>query len=98
DKVVLFLRVEDHGEPVDIPASYQDLASLAYLGGHTLGELLNAEQRATELALAKRGRPSATLSLPAVNAFTLGQVLYLLETATAAVGALAGIDAFGQPG
>src|SRR5439155_912959 len=74
------------------------LAGVGYLGGHSLGELLNAEQRATELALAKRGRPSATLVLPAVNAFTLGQLLYLLETATVAVGALAGIDPFGQPG
>ena len=56
------------------------------------------EQRATELALAKRGRPSATLVLPAVNAFTLGQVLYLFEMATVATGALARIDPFGQPG
>jgi glucose-6-phosphate isomerase len=98
DKVVLFLRVEDHGEGVDVPASYQDLESVGYLGGHTLAELLNAEQRATELALVKAGRPNATLTLPAVNPFTLGQLLYLLEMATAATGALAGIDPFGQPG
>jgi glucose-6-phosphate isomerase len=98
DKVVVFLRVEDHGVTVDIPASYQDLESVGYLGGHSLGELLNAEQRATELALGKGGRPSATLSLPVVNAFTVGQVLYLFEMATVATGALAGIDPFGQPG
>jgi len=83
---------------VDLPTTYQDLEGVGYLGGHSLGELFNVEQRATELALAKRGRPSATLVLPAVNAFTLGQLLYLLETATVAVGALAGIDPFGQPG
>src|SRR5436309_126505 len=98
DKVVLFARVEDHGAAVDLPTTYQDLEGVGYLGGHSVGELPNAEQRATELALAKRGRPSATLVLPAVNAFTLGQLLYLLETATVAVGALAGIDPFGQPG
>ncbi len=98
DKVVLFVRVEDHGAGVDVPASYQDLESVGYLGGHSLGELLNAEQRATELALAKQGRPSATLVLPVVNAFTVGQVLYLLEMATVVTGALAGIDPFGQPG
>jgi len=98
DKVVLFVRVEDHGAAVDLPTTYQDLEGVGYLGGHSLGELLNAEQRATELALAKRGRPSATLVLPAVNAFTLGQLLYLLEMATVAVGGLAGIDTFAQPG
>jgi glucose-6-phosphate isomerase len=98
DKVVVFVRVEDHGAAVDLPTTYQDLESVAYLGGHSLGELLNAEQRASELALAKRGRPSATLVLPAVNAFTLGQVIYLFEMATVAAGALARIDPFGQPG
>lgn len=98
DKVVVFLRVEDHEASVDIPATYQDLESVGYLGGRSLGELLNAEQRATELALAKRGRPSATLTLPAVNGFTLGQLLYLFQVAVVATGALAGIDPFGQPG
>lgn len=98
DKVVLFLRVEDHATTADIPAAYQDLESVGYLGGRELGELLNAEQRATELALGKRGRPSMTLALPAVNAFTLGQVLYLFEWATIAAAELIGVDAFGQPG
>ena len=98
DKVVLFLRVEDHVTTADIPAAYQDLESVGYLGGRELGELLNAEQRATELALGKRGRPSLTLGLPAVNAFTLGQILYLFEWATLAVADLIGVDAFGQPG
>ena len=37
-------------------------------------------------------------SVSAVNAFTVGQLLYLLETATVATGALAGVDPFGQPG
>ena len=98
DKVVLFLRVEDHGAEIDVPPTYQDLDSVGYLGGHALGALLNAEQRGTELALAKRGRPSATLVLPALNAFTLGQLFYLFEMATVAVAGLAGVDPFGQPG
>jgi len=98
DKVVLFVRVEDHGATVDLPTTYQDLESVGYLGGHSLAELLNAEQRATELALAKRGRPSATIVLPALGAFTLGQLLYLFEMATVAAGALVGVDPFGQPG
>ena len=98
DKVVVFLRVEDHGREIDIPSTYQDLDSVGYLGGHSLGALLNAEQRATELALVKRGRPSATLTLPALNEFTLGQVLYLFEMAAVAAGLLAGVEPFGQPG
>jgi len=98
DKVVVFLRVDDHGAAVDVPATYQDLEGVGYLGGHSLGALLNAEQRATELALAKRGRPSATLTLPGVTAFTLGQLLFLLQMAAVDLAAIAGVDPFGQPG
>jgi glucose-6-phosphate isomerase len=98
DKVVVFVRVEDHGANIDLPTTYQDLESVGYLGGHSLAELLNAEQRATELALAKRGRPSATIVLPALSAFTLGQLLYLFEMATVAAGALLEVDPLGQPG
>jgi glucose-6-phosphate isomerase len=98
DKVVLFVRVDDHGDALDVPAAYHDLPGVGYLGGHALAELLNAEQRATEIALAQRGRPSATLVVPAVNAFTVGQLLYLFEVATVATATLAGVDPFGQPG
>ena len=35
--------------------------------------------------------------MPAVNPFTLGQLVYLFEMATIASGWLAGIDPFGQP-
>ncbi len=97
DKVVVFLRVEDHGEPLDIPAAYQDLEEVGCLGGNSLGALLNGSQHAAELALARRGRPSLTLTLPAVNPFTVGQLVYLLEMTTVATGWLAGIDPFGQP-
>lgn len=99
DKVVLFLRVEDHGESIDIPipAAYQDIEEVGCLGGNALGAMLNGEQRATERALARRGRPSATLTLPALSPFTVGQLLYLLETATVASALLAEVDPFGQP-
>jgi len=97
DKVVLFLRVEDHGEALDIPAAYQDIEEVGCLGGNALGALLNGEQQATELALARRGRPSAAIVLPAVNAFTVGQLVYLLEWATAAGALLTRVEPFGQP-
>jgi glucose-6-phosphate isomerase len=60
--------------------------------------LLRNEQHATEIALAKKGRMTCTFTLPAVNAFTLGQILYLLEVATAVAGELYDINAFDQPG
>lgn len=98
DKTVVFLRVEDPGREVKIPNPYPDIEGCQYLSGVGLGSLLRSEQRATQIALAKKGRLTCFLSLPAVNPFTLGQVLYLFEAATAVAGELYGINAFDQPG
>lgn len=98
DKTVTFVRVEEHGARLEIPQGYGDLDSVSYLGGRTLGELLNLEQRATEISLAKRGRMTTTIHMPAVNPFTLGQLLYLLEVQTVFASGLAGVNPFNQPG
>jgi glucose-6-phosphate isomerase len=98
DKTFTFLRVEDFGEDIVIPRAYQDIDGISYLGGASMGGLINAEQAATETALMKAGRPCARITLPAVNAFTVGQVLYMLEVQTAFTGGLYNIDPFDQPG
>jgi glucose-6-phosphate isomerase len=98
DKVVVFLRVDDPGRELTIPDVYPDIEGFHYLAGAGLGALLRNEQHATEIALAKKGRMTCTFTLPAVNAFTLGQILYLLEVATAVAGELYDINAFDQPG
>ena len=98
DKVVLFADVEDPGEDVPIPARHPEIPALAYLGGHTLGELLATERRATAEALRRGGRPNATLVLPRIDAATLGELIMLLQVATIYAGALYGVDPLDQPG
>jgi glucose-6-phosphate isomerase len=97
DKVVIFIRVEDHGREIEIPNAYGDLEGVGYLSGKGLGALLNMEQRATELALQKHGRMALTLSLPQLNAFTLGQLFFLFEAATVFAGALHRVNSWDQP-
>lgn len=95
--VVILVRVEDHGREIEVPAGYADLEGVGYLGGLGLGALLNIEQRAMELTLERQQRMAMTLTLPQLNAFTLGQLLYLLEAATAFAASLYGVDAFDRP-
>ena len=61
-------------------------------------ELIKAENAATAYALTKAGRMNYTLYLPELNAFTLGQLLFLFELQTAYAGAMLNIDTFNQPG
>ncbi|HEY9015293.1 MAG TPA: glucose-6-phosphate isomerase [Gemmatimonadales bacterium] len=102
DKVITFLTVEDFGTDVPIPTpaapGSEVPADLAYLPGHTLGELLRAEYEATSSALAQMGRMNCTLRLPDLTAHTLGEVLMFFQLATGYAGVWYGIDPFDQPG
>ena len=98
DKTVTFVAVKNRGTDMVIPAGFSDVTELGYLGGHSLGELIDIEQKATAGALARRGRPNMTISLDRVNATEVGELMMFLELATAYAGELYGIDAFNQPG
>jgi Glucose-6-phosphate isomerase len=98
DKMFTFVRVERFDQEVVIPALQDPDDPLAYLGGHSLGDLLNTELEATAWALARRKRPSLTIHMPTVDAPSLGQFFMLLEAATAVTGELYDINAFDQPG
>ena len=61
-------------------------------------ELIRAENAATAYALTKAGRMNYTLWIPELNAFTLGELLFLFELQTAYAGAMFNINTFNQPG
>ncbi len=98
DKVVTFLSVGSYAEKGEIPHGAEGIPDVSFLGGHTLEELIQAENKATAYALTKAGRLNYTILLPAVNAFTLGQLLFLFELQTAYTGAMLRIDTYNQPG
>lgn len=98
DKVVTFLSVKNYREEFPIPHGCEDIPDVSFLGGHTMNELIAAENKATAYALAKAGRQSYTVWLPEVNEFTLGELMYLFELQTAYAGAMFNIDTFNQPG
>ena len=98
DKVVTFIGVDAYRAQVPIPLEYEQIPDVAFLGGHSLNELIAAELFATGYALAKAGKPNKTIFLPEVNAFTIGQLLYFFEMATAYAGEVLDINAFDQPG
>ncbi|MDP6390280.1 MAG: glucose-6-phosphate isomerase [Alphaproteobacteria bacterium] len=70
---------------------------LAYLGGHALGDLLDAMAEATAETLARNGRPVRRITLDAVDERSLGAVMmhFMLETILAAD--LLGVNPFDQP-
>ena len=98
DKVVTFLSLEEPGEDITIPGRADLPEELAYLGGKSLGALLKAEREATAAALARMGRMSCGLSVPALTAEWMGSLLMFLQLATGYAGVWYGVDPFNQPG
>ncbi len=98
DKTVTFLVVERFRKDVAVPKSFPDVAGVGYLGGHSLNELISAEQRSTELALTRNGRPNMSVVFPEVNAHTIGQVLMMLQIQTVFAGGLYNVNPLDQPG
>jgi glucose-6-phosphate isomerase len=97
DKTVTFIATPARDD-VEIPALHPKVSELSYLGGHTLGEVLDIERRATAGALATRGRPNMTIELDAVDAAHVGGLFMLFEIATIYAGALYGVNPLDQPG
>lgn len=98
NKVVQFVRVVDWEADRVIPDLYPEEENLSAMAGVTMAEALDVARLSNERALAGNGRFSALFSLPELNAFHLGELMYLLALSVAYEGELADVDAFDQPG
>lgn len=98
DKVVQFVKIAGWPEDPVIPDAFPAAAKLTEIASLRLSQALDAAREANAAALSSDGRFNATLILPAMNAFHLGELLYLLALSVAYEGELADVDAFDQPG
>lgn len=98
DKMVTFMGVREYGRDVTIPSPPVSDDAFDYLSGRTMNDLIEAEMKATALALAREGRPNMSIELSRVTPYTIGMLLYMFEMQTAFAAELLGIDAFDQPG
>ncbi len=100
DKAFGLIQVDSFERPTPndlaIPTG-MGVDALAYLEGRRMGELLNAEKRATEYAMVESQRPNYTIRFPVLDAHHVGQFIQLWMVTTAYAGLLLNIDAYDQP-
>lgn len=97
DKLFTLFLTETKGKGPEALAEIAAKTKFDFLGGHRIGDLVDAEQRATADTLVKNGRPVRTFTLPALDERTLGALFmhFMLETIIA--GRMLGVDPFDQP-
>ena len=98
NKIVQFIRVADWPEDCLIPDVFPEAQKLSDIAGVTMAEALEVARVSNEEALASNGRYSACFVLPTLNAYHLGELMYMLALSIAYEGEFADVDAFNQPG
>ncbi len=97
DKMFTLLTLDCAGTGARVAPDLADGDGLAYLRGKSMGDLMDAEQRATAESLAHSGRPVRRFRLARLDERVLGALFmhFMLETIIAA--GLLGVNPFDQP-
>ena len=97
DKLFTFLQVNNFAKSLKIGPAPDCSPELGFLAGKKMSTLFNNEKKATEYALMESNRPNLTVIFDKVNAYTVGQFIYLYEVTTSFMGALLDINPYDQP-
>ena len=92
------LTVAEVAHQVVIPSDSQDLDGLNYIAGKRIDYVNKMAEMGTRLAHIDGGVPNLTITLPRVDEFCLGQLIYFFEKACGISGYLLGVNPFNQPG
>jgi glucose-6-phosphate isomerase len=92
------MAVDTKGKGPAAPKARANALGLKYLAGKKLGDLVDAEARATAQTLFKNGRPVRQIHLPKVDEFHMGGLMMHFMLETIIMGRLMGVDPFDQPG
>lgn len=98
DKVVQFVKVASWENDPVIPNAFPSAAKLEEISGLSLSQALEVARESNAEALVNDGRFNAVFVLPKLNAYHLGELLYMLALSIAYEGELADVDGFNQPG
>jgi glucose-6-phosphate isomerase len=96
DKLFTFMLPDQKGTGPRLTAPMADPA-FALFHQRTIGDLIDAEARATVETVIRRGRPVRTIHVPVIDAANLGYLMMHFMIETILTADLLGIDAFDQP-
>ena len=93
-----FLWVEDAGEGRTVKEAEGNPDQLNYLAGKTYAEINRSAYEATAEAHAEGGVPNWTITVPRLDARSVGELIAFYEHAVAVSGYLLEVNPFDQPG
>ena len=97
DKMFTFIELATWEHAFEIPLNERESAKFPYLKDKTLADVIHAEFRATRQIVTETQHPNMTITLPALNAHVLGQLIDLYQRTTIYTAHLYGINPIDQP-
>ncbi len=91
------VRVASKGAGPRIDSGYAETAGIGFMGGKTIGDVVDAQAHAVPEALARAGRPVRTVDIAKLDEKSLGALLMHFMIETILAGRLLGVDPFDQP-
>ncbi|MEQ1696723.1 MAG: glucose-6-phosphate isomerase [Hyphomicrobiaceae bacterium] len=91
------VRTKTAGTGPVIDAGMAKLAGIGFMGGKSIGDVVDAQAHAMPEALARAGRPVRTIDIPVLDERAIGAVLMHFMIETILAGRVLGLDPFDQP-
>lgn len=92
------ISIETANHEVSVPSDEQNLDGLNFLSGRRVDYVNKMAELGTRIAHVDGGVPNILISLPLLNEFYIGQLLYFFEIACGISGGVLGVNPFNQPG
>lgn len=92
------LSIEKTNHEVLFPNDEENLDGLNFLAGKRVDEVNKMAELGTRLAHVDGGVPNIRLSIPELNEYYIGQLIYFFEIACGISGNVLGVNPFNQPG
>jgi glucose-6-phosphate isomerase len=92
------ISVEQPNKKLLFPHDDENLDGLNFLEGKRVDEVNKMAELGTRLAHVDGGVPNIRISMPELNEYYLGQLIYFFEKACGISGQLLEVNAFNQPG
>ena len=92
------ISIEQSNRNLLFPNDEENLDGLNFLAGKHVDEVNKMAELGTHLAHVDGGVPNIRISVPALNEYYIGQLIYFFEIACGISGNVLGVNPFNQPG
>ncbi len=92
------ISIDKPNHSLTVPSDEENLDGLNFLAGKHIDEVNHMAELGTQLAHVDGGVPNLRITIPQLDEYNLGQLIYFFEKGCGVSGLILGVNPFNQPG